>query len=399
MSDEAIHRPRPASGLDRFADARDDALAAGKPTMIPAMRVDAFDFVLPPERIALEPASPRDSARMLIVGPDGVLTDSSVSALPDYLRAGDALVVNDTRVIAARLEGVRVRGEAAATIEATLIRRLDDSRWLALARPAKKLKVGERIRFGETSESMACLLGALDAEVEDKGEAGEVLLRFHFAGAALDEAIERLGSAPLPPYIAGRRAPRIEDRADYQTMFAANDGAVAAPTAGLHFTPALVDRLAARGVALHRVTLHVGAGTFLPVRVDDTRDHEMHAEWGAVDAETAAALNAARGKGGRIVCVGTTSARILESAADADGRVLPFSGETAIFITPGYRFRAVDILMTNFHLPRSTLYMLVSAFSGLEAMRAAYAHAIDAGYRFYSYGDACLLIGGPRSGR
>jgi S-adenosylmethionine:tRNA ribosyltransferase-isomerase len=357
------------------------------------MRVDAFDFELPPERIALRPASPRDSAQMLVVGAHGGLTDSRVSALPDFLRPGDALVVNDTRVIAARLEGVRVRGEASASIEATLIRRVDDCRWRALVRPAKKLKVGERIRFGETSESMACLLGALDAEVEDKGEAGEVLLRFHFAGAALDEAIERLGAPPLPPYIADRRAPRVEDRADYQTMFAVNDGAVAAPTAGLHFTPGLVDRLAARDVALHRVTLHVGAGTFLPVKVEDTSDHKMHAEWGAIDAATAAALNAAREKGGRIVCVGTTSARILESAADTNGRVLPYSGDTAIFITPGYRFRAVDMLMTNFHLPRSTLFMLVSAFSGLEEVRAAYAHAIARGYRFYSYGDACLLIG------
>ncbi len=356
-----------------------------------AMRVDAFDFALAPERIALAPANPRDSARMLVVGPDGALADSHVRDLPNFLIPGDALVVNDTRVIAARLDGVRVRGEAVASIEATLIERVDDCRWRALVRPAKRLKVGERIRFGETSESIACLLAALDAEVEEKEEAGEVLLRFAFAGAALDEAIDRLGAPPLPPYIASRRASSESDRADYQTMFAAKPGAVAAPTAGLHFTPFLVARLAARGVALHRVTLHVGAGTFAPVRVEDTRDHRMHSEWGSIDGATAEALNAVREGGGRAVCVGTTSARLVESAADEDGRLRPFSGRTNIFITPGYRFRVVDALLTNFHLPRSTLFMFVSAFSGLKTMRAAYAHAAEAGYRFYSYGDACLL--------
>ena len=362
------------------------------------MRVDAFDFALPPERIALAPANPRDSARMLVVGADGGLIDSHVRDLPDYLAPGDALVVNDTRVIAARLEGIRVRGDAVASIEATLIERVDDCRWRALVRPAKRLRVGERIRFGETSESMACLLAALDAEVEDKGEAGEVLLRFDFAGAALGEAIERLGSAPLPPYIASRRALSLSDREDYQTMFAARPGAVAAPTAGLHFTPDLVARLKERGIGLHRVTLHVGAGTFAAVRVEDTRDHKMHSEWGSLDAATAEALNAVREGGGRIACVGTTSARLLESAADESGRLRPFSGRTNIFITPGYACRFVDALLTNFHLPRSTLFMLVSAFSGLEVMRAAYAHAIQAGYRFYSYGDACLLIRAGRAG-
>jgi len=362
------------------------------------MRVNAFDFHLPPERIALTPASPRDSARMLVVGADGGLRDSHVRNLPDFLFPGDALVVNDTRVIAARLEGVRVRGDAVASIEATLIERVDDCRWRAFVRPAKRLKVGERIRFGETRESMACLLAALDAEVEDKGDAGEALLRFHFAGAALDEAIERLGLPPLPPYIASRRTVRESDRADYQTMFAANPGAVAAPTAGLHFTPSLVARLEARGIALHRVTLHVGAGTFMPVKVEDTREHKMQSEWGAIDAATAEALNAVRERGSRVVCVGTTSARILESAADEHGRIRPFSGETDIFITPGRRFRFVDALLTNFHLPRSTLFMLVSAFSGLETMHAAYAHAIQAGYRFYSYGDACLLTSAASAG-
>ena len=357
------------------------------------MRVDAFDFDLPPERIALAPASPRDSARMLVVAAGGGLTDRHVRDLPEFLNSGDALVVNDTKVIAARLNGVRVRSGAAASIEATLIKRVDDCRWRALVRPAKQLRVGERIRFGETSESMACLLAALDAEVEERGEAGEVLLRFEFWGAALDEAIERLGAPPLPPYIASRRATVDADRADYQTMFAAKEGAVAAPTAGLHFTPALVDRLAGRGVSVHRVTLHVGAATFLPVKVEDTRDHKMHSEWGSIDAATAEALNAARDRGKRIVSVGTTSTRILESASDEHGTVRPFEGETALFITPGYRFRAVGALMTNLHLPRSTLFMLASAFSGLKTMRAAYAHAIEAGYRFYSYGDACLLTG------
>ncbi|MGO9422079.1 tRNA preQ1(34) S-adenosylmethionine ribosyltransferase-isomerase QueA [Roseiarcus sp.] len=357
------------------------------------MRVDAFDFELPPDRIALEPAHPRDSARMLVVAPGGGLMDARVSDLPDFLRPGDALVVNDTRVIAARLDGIRVRGEAVAGVEATLIKRIDDCRWRALVKPAKKLRVGERIRFGEASESMACLLAALDAEVEEKGEAGEVTLRFDFSGAALDEAIDRLGMAPLPPYISARRAPVEKDRADYQTMFAARDGAVAAPTAGLHFTPRLIESLLARGVSLHRVTLHVGAGTFLPVKAEDTEAHVMHSEWGAIDGGTAEALNAARAARGRIVSVGTTSARILESAADEGGRIRPFAGETAIFISPGYRFRATDVLMTNFHLPRSTLFMLVSAFSGLETMKAAYAHAVDSSYRFYSYGDACLLIG------
>ncbi|MGA2794370.1 MAG: tRNA preQ1(34) S-adenosylmethionine ribosyltransferase-isomerase QueA [Roseiarcus sp.] len=355
------------------------------------MRVDLFDFQLPPERIALGPAVPRQAARMLVVGADGLAADHRIADLPDFIRPGDALVVNDTKVIAARLDGIRVRGDAVAHVEATLIKRVDESRWRAFARPAKKLKPGERIRFGETSEGMACLLGALDAEVEEKGADGEVLLAFAFHGAALDEAIERLGEMPLPPYIAARRAPRLSDRADYQTLFAAEPGAVAAPTAGLHFTPELVARIASRGASLHKVTLHVGAGTFLPVKVDDTQNHAMHAEWGRIDASTAAALNEARGRGGRIVAIGTTSLRLLESAADPAGRIRPFAGETSIFITPGYRFRAVDMLLTNFHLPRSTLFMLACAFSGLEPIKRAYAHAIAAGYRFYSYGDACLL--------
>jgi S-adenosylmethionine:tRNA ribosyltransferase-isomerase len=354
------------------------------------MRTDLFDFELPPESIALRPASPRDAARMLVVHPDGVLRDRVISDLPAWLEPGDQLVVNDTKVIAAQLKGRRIGRETEPKIEATLIKRLDGSRWQALVKPAKKLAAGDRIRFG--NEGKVCLLGHLDAEVEAKGADGEVTLSFSFHGPALDQAISDLGSPPLPPYIASRRTPDDQDAADYQTMFASNEGAVAAPTAGLHFTPALEAALRNHGVGLHRLTLHVGAGTFLPVKADDTAEHRMHAEWGCVTPETAAALNAARAAGGRIVAVGTTSLRLLESAATAGGVIQPFNGETSIFITPGYSFRAVDILLTNFHLPRSTLFMLVSAFCGLETMKHAYAHAIKNGYRFYSYGDACLLF-------
>jgi len=353
------------------------------------MRTDLFDFDLPADSIALRPASPRDSARMLVVQPDGVLRDHIVSDLPKWLEAGDQLVVNDTKVISAQLRGRRIGRDTEPKIEATLIKRLDGSRWQALVKPAKKLAVGDTIRFGH--EGRVCLLGHLDAQVAHRGDEGEVTLSFSFHGPALDQAIADLGSPPLPPYIAAKRAPDDRDAADYQTMFAANEGAVAAPTAGLHFTPALETALRNHGVSLHRITLHVGAGTFLPVKAEDTDSHRMHSEWGCISAKTAAALNAARAAGGRIVAVGTTSLRILESAAE-DGTVQPFEGDTAIFITPGYRFRAVDILMTNFHLPRSTLFMLVSAFSGLDTMKQAYAHAIAGGYRFYSYGDACLLF-------
>src|SRR4051794_14391543 len=354
------------------------------------MRTDLFDFELPPESIALRPASPRDSARMLVVPPDGGLRDRRVADLPDWLQAGDQLVVNDTRVISAQLSGRRIGRDTEPRIEATLIKRLDGSRWQALVKPAKKLAQGDTIRFG--NEGRVCLLGHLDAAVEHKGEGGEVTLSFSFHGPALEQAIADLGQTPLPPYIAGKRRPDERDSADYQTMFATQEGAVAAPTAGLHFTPALEARLRDRGVGIHRITLHVGAGTFLPVKVEDTAGHKMHSEWGTISGDTAAALNTARAQGGRIVAVGTTSLRLLESAAVEDGTIAPFAGETAIFITPGYRFRSVDLLLTNFHLPRSTLFMLVSAFSGLDTMKRAYAHAIADGYRFYSYGDACLLF-------
>jgi S-adenosylmethionine:tRNA ribosyltransferase-isomerase len=353
------------------------------------MRTGLIDFELPQSSIALRPASPRDSAKMLVVQ-GGDLHDRVVSELPDLLQAGDQLVVNDTKVIAAQLSGRRIGRATEPKIDATLIKRLDGSRWQALVRPAKKLAVGDGLRFG--NEGRVCLLGNLDAVVESKGDEGEVTLSFSFHGPVLDQAIAELGSPPLPPYIASKREADDRDTDDYQTMFAVQEGAVAAPTAGLHFTPRLEAVLRARGVGLQRLTLHVGAGTFLPVKADDTSGHRMHSEWGSISEETARTLNEARASGGRIVAVGTTSLRLLESAAREDGTIAPFEGETAIFITPGYRFRAVDALMTNFHLPRSTLFMLVSAFAGLDTMKRAYAHAIASGYRFYSYGDASLLF-------
>lgn len=361
------------------------------------MDVGLFDFDLPEDRIALRPASPRDAARLLVVRPEAAepFEDRGIRDLVSLLNPGDALVLNDTRVIPSRLYGRRYRGEASARIEIMLHKRESADRWLAFARPAKKLGVGETITFGGDSEGIACELGRLQAEVIAKGEGGEVELRFALAGAYLDEAIVRFGELPLPPYIAGKRATDQADASDYQTSYARHEGAVAAPTAGLHFTPELFAALEARGVSRHFVTLHVGAGTFLPVKAQDTDEHRMHAEWGTVSPETAAALNAVRAQGGRIVAAGTTSLRLLESATRENGVIAPFSGDTAIFITPGYRFRAVDLLLTNFHLPRSTLFMLVSAFCGLDLMKRAYAHAIAEGYRFYSYGDGSLLHRAP----
>ena len=349
------------------------------------MKTADFDFDLPEDRIALRPVEPRDSARLLVVR-DGALDDRIVRDLPDLLQPGDALVFNDTRVIPARLSGVRTRpspdGEAlSVVVEATLHHRDAPDVWSAFMKPGKRLKPGDRVDFAD-----------LTAVIEAKGEDGLVTLRFGRSGPALDDAIREIGVMPLPPYIAAKRAEDDRDRSDYQTVYAAHDGSVAAPTAGLHFTSALLDALRGRGVSTHAVTLHVGAGTFLPVKADDTADHKMHSEWGTVSEETATALNAVRASGGRIVCVGTTSLRLLESAATPDGVIHPFHDDTAIFITPGYRFRAVDILMTNFHLPKSTLFMLVSAFAGLDTMKAAYAHAIDTDYRFYSYGDGSLLF-------
>jgi S-adenosylmethionine:tRNA ribosyltransferase-isomerase len=360
------------------------------------MRTDLFDFALPEDRIALRPATPRDAARLLVVRPpgEGAFEDRTVRDLPALLRTGDTLVVNDTKVLPASLHGRRLpRSEGGASepaIDATLTRRLDGSRWNALVRPGKRLAVGDVIRFG--AEGKVCFLDQLDATVEAKGEGGEVTLAFAFHGAVLDQALAERGEMPLPPYIASRRAVDDADRSDYQTIFADEEGSVAAPTAGLHFTKSLIAALAARGVDLRKVTLHVGPGTFLPVKTDDTSGHRMHAESGTVSAATAAALNATRRAGGRVVAVGSTSLRLLESAVAADGTIGEFSGETALFVTPGYRFRAVDAMLTNFHLPRSTLFMLVCAFCGIDVMKSAYAHAIAARYRFYSYGDACLLF-------
>ena len=354
------------------------------------MRVELFDFELPEELIALRPARPRDSARLLHVRADGVFEDRIVREAPSLFRAGDLLVFNDTRVIPARLSGVRERDGSVVSVEATLLKRLSSSRWTALAKPGKRLKEGDRIRFGE-SEDRACLLGALDATVAAKGEEGEITLVFDLAGPDLDAAISAAGDMPLPPYIAGRRAPDEEDRSDYQTVFAEKEGAVAAPTAGLHFTDDLLAAFARAGVETTRVTLHVGAGTFLPVKVEDTAAHVMHAEWREIPQQAADAINRAKAEGRRVIAIGTTALRSIESAADTEGRVVAVTGATDIFITPGYRWRLTDGLWTNFHLPRSTLFMLVSAFAGLERMQAAYAHAIAQRYRFYSYGDASLL--------
>ena len=341
------------------------------------MRVDLFDFDLPPDNIALRPASPRDSARLLAAaGPSGI-EDRTVRDLPSLLRAGDMLVFNDTRVIPAQLEGRR--GEA--RIGATLHKRIGLRQWQAFLRNAKRVREGDRIEFGA---GVTAIAGARD-------EDGGVTLEFE-GDEPVEILLERAGTMPLPPYIASKRPTDEQDRSDYQTMFAREDGAVAAPTAALHFTPELMDAIAAAGVLTQTLTLHVGAGTFLPVKAQDTDDHRMHAEWGRIDAAAADRLNAARAAGGRLIAVGTTSLRLLESAAGEDGVIRPFADETRIFITPGYRFRAVDGLMTNFHLPKSTLFMLVSALMGRERMQAIYAHAIAQGYRFYSYGDSSLLL-------
>ena len=343
------------------------------------MRVNLFDFDLPAERIALRPAKPRDSARLLLVDGENI-SDRTVLDLPKLLRPGDTLVFNDTRVIPAQLEGRR--GDA--RIGATLHKREGVREWWAFVRNAKRLRIGDTIKFG----------GGVSASVAERNDEGAMLL--HFDGdEPVEVLLDRAGRMPLPPYIASRRPADESDRDDYQTMFARQDGAVAAPTAALHFTPRLIEALEAHGFRRETLTLHVGAGTFLPVKAEDTSEHKMHAEWGRIDAETAERLNEVKASGGRLIAVGTTSLRLLESASDDDGTIHPFEGDTAIFITPGYRFRTVDGLVTNFHLPKSTLFMLVSAMMGLEVMKAAYAHAVKEGYRFYSYGDASLLLPQP----
>jgi S-adenosylmethionine:tRNA ribosyltransferase-isomerase len=341
------------------------------------VRVELFDFELPPERIALRPARPRDAARMLVVEGGEPFADRAVRDLPRLLRRGDVLVFNDTRVIPAQLEGRR--GDA--RIGATLHKRVDLRRWLAFVRNAKRLREGDTIEFPAGVSAMA----------EQRHPDGSWTLAF--AGEEpVEVLLERAGRMPLPPYIAGKRETDEADRADYQTIFAREDGAVASPTAALHFTAKLLAALDEAGIGRETLTLHVGAGTFLPVKAEDTEAHRMHSEWGRIDAATAARLNTARAAGGRLIAVGTTSLRLLESAADESGVIQPFEGDTAIFITPGYKFRAIDGLMTNFHLPKSTLFMLVSALMGLERMQAAYAHAIEEEYRFYSYGDSSLLL-------
>lgn len=350
------------------------------------MRVSDFDFHLPENLIALHPAEPRDSARLLVVDPVGGLSDRHIPDLLTLLRAGDVLVVNDTRVLPAELRGSRLRGELRANVSFNLHKRVDAHTWRAFARPAKKLALLDELELGNGEAD------ALKARVAGRGETGEVTLEFELGGAQLDEAIKAHGAMPLPPYIGAKRNVEERDKVDYQTVYAAEDGAVAAPTAGLHFTEALLQQISDMGVTIERVTLHVGAGTFLPMKVDDTEDHVMHAEWGEIDQATVERINAARAAGGRVVAVGTTSLRLLETASLKTGTLQPFMGDTDIFITPGFRFRTVDVLMTNFHLPKSTLFMLVSAFAGFDTMHAAYAHAIREGYRFYSYGDSSLLL-------
>ncbi len=341
------------------------------------MRVDLFDFELPPERIALRPVSPRDAARMLRVNGDGSLADAHVYELPQLLRAGDCLIFNDTRVIPAQLTGRR--GDA--TIGATLHKRIDLRRWQAFIRNAKRLRRGDSIDFGQGVIAIA----------EERHDDGSFDLYFE-GEEPVEVLLHRAGTMPLPPYIAGKRPTDERDAEDYQTMFAQKDGAVAAPTASLHFTAGLMDAIQAAGIETATLTLHVGAGTFLPVKADDTTEHRMHSEWGKIDADTAYRLNSIREAGGRLIAVGTTSLRLVESAADESGTVHPFEGDTDIFITPGYRFKAINGLMTNFHLPKSTLFMLVSALMGRDIMQSAYAHAIAEEYRFYSYGDSSLLL-------
>ncbi|KKB79751.1 S-adenosylmethionine tRNA ribosyltransferase [Devosia soli] len=350
------------------------------------MRVSEFDFDLPENLIALHPAEPRDSARLLVVRPGRGVEDRHIPDLLEILQPGDVLVVNDTRVLPAELRGVRVRGETRANVSFNLHKRVDAHTWRAFARPAKKLALLDELELGNGQTD------ALKARVAGKGDTGEVTLEFELGGAQLDEAIKSHGAMPLPPYIGAKRDVEERDKVDYQTVYAAEDGAVAAPTAGLHFTEKLLQQLVERGVSMERVTLHVGAGTFLPMKVDDTEDHVMHSEWGEIDQATVERINAKRAAGGRVIAVGTTSLRLLETASRATGMLQPFMGDTDIFITPGFRFRTVDVLMTNFHLPKSTLFMLVSAFSGLDTMKAAYHHAIANGYRFYSYGDSSLLF-------
>ncbi|WP_303830438.1 tRNA preQ1(34) S-adenosylmethionine ribosyltransferase-isomerase QueA [Asticcacaulis taihuensis] len=348
------------------------------------MLISEFDFDLPEDRIALRPAEPREAARLLRVDEHGKLTDSHVGDIADFLMAGDLLVVNDTRVLPTQLDGQRLRVDSVVIIEATLVKSTGASQWQAFLKPGRKVKAGDQLLFKSDAAELKAVVSAKD-------DNGLYTLDFQHGPQELLERLHLVGGMPLPPYIRSKRHEDEQDKSDYQTIFARDEGSVAAPTAGLHFTPALLEKLAAKGVSIEQITLHVGAGTFLPVKVEDTDDHIMHAEWGVITAESAARINAARAAGGRIICVGTTSLRLLESACNTQGAIQPFAAETAIFITPGVTVRSCDLLMTNFHLPKSTLFMLVCALGGTEVMKRAYAHAIETGYRFFSYGDACLL--------
>ncbi len=355
--------------------------------MTRAMLVSDFDFDLPEDRIALRPLEPREAAKLLRIPADGPFIDSHVGDVADFLRPGDLLVVNDTRVLPVQLHGVRPRDGAEVAVEATLIKMLDGSKWQAFLKPGRRVRPGDQLLF-KSENDPDCVL---QAEVSVKGDDGIYVLSFDCTPQVMIERLHVVGAMPLPPYIRSKRKEDARDLTDYQTVFAREEGSVAAPTAGLHFTSQLLEKLQDKGVAIERVTLHVGAGTFLPMKVEDTKDHVMHAEFGVVTSESAARINAARAAGGRIIAVGTTSLRLIESACDEDGAIHPFAAETSIFITPGVRVRSADLLWTNFHLPKSTLFMLVSALGGTERMKAAYAHAIDSGYRFFSYGDACLI--------
>jgi S-adenosylmethionine:tRNA ribosyltransferase-isomerase len=348
------------------------------------MLISEFDFDLPEDRIALRPAEPREAARLLRVDEHGALTDSHIGDIADFLKSGDLLVVNDTRVLPTQLDGQRLRDDSVVSIEATLVKSTGASQWQAFLKPGRKVKAGDQLLFKSDAAELKAIVSAKD-------DNGLYTLDFQHGPQELLERLHLVGGMPLPPYIRSKRHEDEQDKSDYQTIFARDEGSVAAPTAGLHFTPALLEKLAAKGVSIERITLHVGAGTFLPVKVEDTDDHIMHAEFGIITAESAARINAARAAGGRIICVGTTSLRLLESACNSQGAIHPFAAETAIFITPGVTVRSCDLLLTNFHLPKSTLFMLVCALAGTEVMKRAYAHAIETGYRFFSYGDACLL--------
>ncbi|MGN6365124.1 tRNA preQ1(34) S-adenosylmethionine ribosyltransferase-isomerase QueA [Asticcacaulis taihuensis] len=348
------------------------------------MLISEFDFDLPEDRIALRPAEPREAARLLRVDEHGELTDSHVGDIADFMKAGDLLVVNDTRVLPTQLDGQRLRDDSVVMIEATLVKSTGASQWQAFLKPGRKVKAGDQLLFKSDAAELKAVVSAKD-------DNGLYTLDFQHGPQQLLDRLHLVGGMPLPPYIRSKRHEDEQDKSDYQTIFARDEGSVAAPTAGLHFTPVLLEKLAAKGVSIERITLHVGAGTFLPVKVEDTDDHIMHAEFGIITPESAARINAARAAGGRIICVGTTSLRLLESACNMQGAIQPFAAETAIFITPGVTVRSCDLLLTNFHLPKSTLFMLVCALAGTEVMKRAYAHAIETGYRFFSYGDACLL--------